>query len=90
MHLVGLEAVRFVMTPTLIIIIRSCASFIQRSAFRLIESRETSSASTPPLITLIGCSSLIFHWYAFGRTENHEICQNASLHYTICYYVFIL
>ena len=33
--------------------------------------------SKPPLTNIIGCSSLICQWYAFGRTESHEIYQNA-------------
>ena len=34
------------------------------------------------LTKIIGCSSLIYRWYAFGRTESHEIYQNAFLFYT--------
>ena len=35
----------------------------------------------PPLSKTIGCRSLVYHWYAMGRTESREICQNTL----VCY-----
>ena len=40
--------------------------------------------SRPPLTKIIGCSSFIYRWYAFGRTESHKFSQNAFLCLLIC------
>ena len=76
MQFEGLRDVRFVRTPSFVYILMSCAPYILRSAFRLIRSREIFF-SRPSLTKIIGCSSLIYRWYAFGWTERDKFSQSA-------------